>query len=54
MAALMDLINAPMDVLLSGRGKEEDEDSYEADSESGMKNDVIITSCMKYRQWHLE
>ena len=46
MASLMGLTGAPMDVLLGGRGKESDgEDSYEADSESGVKknNNVIIT-----------
>ena len=43
MAALMGLAGSPMDVLLGGRGKESDgEDSYEADSESGVKNNHYI------------
>jgi hypothetical protein len=38
MAVLMGLTGAPLDVLLGGRGKESDgEDSYAADSESGMQ-----------------
>ena len=45
MAALMGLAGASLDVLLGGggRGKESDgEDSYEADSESGMKKNYDI------------
>ena len=49
MAALMGLAGASLDVLLGGggRGKESDgEDSYEADSESGMKKRTLYMYIM--------
>ena len=53
MAALMGLTGTPMDVLLGGRGKESDgEDSYEADSESGMKT-VALPHVKQINRGHL-